>query len=147
MNLTKLILIPILLLSLICCQTVANTSNTELVNIDSTQLTANLVYDKTKPIYKAEIDDLTLESNGNQFVGKEIRFFNRGSQVLKIDSLVGSCSCLTSKITLGNVQAMGYGKLVVSVNIKELAAVPSKLELKVYSNAVNSPITLPIIVR
>jgi len=42
---------------------------------------------------------------------------------------------------------MGYGKLVVSVNIKELAAVPSKLELKVYSNAVNSPITLPIIVK
>lgn len=147
MNLTKLILFPISLLALICCQSVANSNNTVLVNSDTAKQAAKPVYDKTKPIYKAEIEELTLESKGERFVGKEIRFFNRGSQVLKIDSLVSSCNCLTSKVTLGNVQAMGYGILVVNVNVNELASVPSKLELKVYTNAVNSPVTLPIIVK
>ena len=91
MNLTKLIVLPVSILALICCQSVANSNNAALVNSDTTKSVAKPVYDKTKPIYKAEIDELTLESKGERFVGKEIRFFNRGSQVLKIDSLVSSC--------------------------------------------------------
>ncbi len=145
----KLIFGIVLFISLICCKTVANNSdaNTQTDTTKNNTTPTTQTIDKTKPFFKVETEEIILESKGQQFVSKEIRFFNRSVGILKVESVIPSCDCTTAKVTLGNVQSMGYGVIVLNVNVAELAGLPSKMEIIVNSNASNSPSKLTLIVK
>lgn len=99
---------------------------------------------KSEPKLRLEsgIDKLVFYAGNQQFITKEVRFFNKGGGVLTIDSVVASCSCGNGRTLLGNVEPLGFGKLFFTINVKELANVPSMLYFTIYSNSKDSPLKL-----
>lgn len=87
---------------------------------------------------------VALEYYGKQFVGAEVKVMNLGSAPLIIRHIKPSCQCLSGVVERSTVPPMGIGKIRLNVNTVNIKDSLSRVDLYLYTNQSDDPISLPI---
>lgn len=98
----------------------------------------------SKPEIILQPKAVSLEYYGKQFVSAEVKVLNLGSAPLIIRHIKPSCQCLSGTVERSTVPPMGKGKIRLNVNTINIRDSLSRVDLYLYTNQSEHPISLPI---
>ena len=96
------------------------------------------------PIIDLIPSEIVIENDTSRFVVNNVTVLNRGTGVLKIKSVTGSCYCSNGVIEKNDVVFLDEGKLRLEINKDGLENPDDTVEFTILSNAKNSPYHLKV---
>jgi hypothetical protein len=89
-------------------------------------------------------DKITVAKPIGKFIINELKFYNTGKKILKIEKVNGSCFCASSTILNSKVQPGDSGKIMLYVNLDGFKDDSHIVEYYIFSNSINSPYTIKL---
>lgn len=100
---------------------------------------------------KPEIDILpsaiSVPAPEGNFILEDFKVLNRGGGELKITKIEATCACANGKVLQSRIMPLTSGKIQLTINMDGLDAEHRTVDFAVYSNAVNSPFMVRIVVE